>query len=157
MYQALFFTMSIWIHIQPNKYMTAETGNWNFASFSEPQFPHLLNADVKNPALPAPQGNVRAQWDLTAPRNLEKKKRSLYKRKDFIPLSCKCRSSTMWNVHRLGEKKSCGRERNTYSPMQQRVDEVLKYNMEPAKPDIQKHITYDSIYIVLKSILNCGS
>ena len=41
--------------------------------------------------------------------------------------------------------------------MQQHVDEVLKYNMEPAKPDIQKHITYDSIYIVLKSILNRGS
>lgn len=38
--------------------------------------------------------------------------------------------------------------------MQQCVDEVLKRNMEPAKPDIQKHITYDSIYMMLKSILN---
>ena len=41
--------------------MAAETGNWNFVPFSEPQFPHRLNADIKNPALPALQGNMRAQ------------------------------------------------------------------------------------------------
>lgn len=109
-----------------------------FCSF-EPQFPHLLSADIKHPALQLYKEYEGHNEILQPQKSWRKHKRSLYKRKDFLPLPRKWRSSAVINVHRLIERKreAVAEERTTYRPMQQCVDEVLKRNMEPAKPDIQ--------------------